>query len=109
MPISLEEFMKLPDKPRHEYLKGEIVKKMEREGFHNVKPEKIFYDNENREIHLDVFAEKGGRKVGVEVWSDRKLFEKLERYKNVVDEVILAIPVSNIKLWAIEIPPIYKQ
>ena len=107
MPISREEFEKLPKKPLHEYLKEQAFAKLKEMGFINIEHEKALGDNRDR--FVDVYAEKEEKKVGVEVWTDRNLIRKLEDYNKSVDRIIIVIPVTNTELWSFEIPEIYRR
>lgn len=97
--------MKLPEKSRHDYLRDAALEKMREEGFTKIEKEKQLGPNKERRI--DLYAEKDGKRVGVEIWTDRKLYEKLQDYEKFVDEVILVIPGEEVKLWSIEVPSKY--
>ena len=107
LPMSLEEFMKLPGRSRHEYLTNIVSEKIKSEGFTAIQREKEL--GLNRERRIDLYAEKDGRRIGVEIWTDRALYEKIQDYEKYCDEgflddVILVVPGKNIKLWCIEVP-----
>ena len=107
MPISFEEFLKWPEKSRHEYLRDAVLEKMETEGFVKIQREKVL--GHDRERRVDLYAEKAGKRIGVEIWTDRKLYEKIHDYEEFLDEVILVIPGKKVKLWCMELPGKYKK
>ena len=105
LPISLEEFWKLNDKSRHDYLRDAAFEKMKKEGFIKIEMEKEI--GPNRERRLDLYAEKEGKRVGVEIWTDRNLYEKIQDYEKLLDEVILVVPGRKVRLWRMEVPSKY--
>jgi len=86
-------------------LRDAALEKMKIEGFTRIQKEKEL--GPNRERRIDLYAEREGKRVGVEIWTDRKLYEKIQDYEKLVDEVILVIPGKNVKLWCIEVPSKY--
>jgi len=105
LPISPEEFWKLNDKSRHDYLRDATFEKMKKEGFIKIEMEKEI--GPNRERRLDLYAEKEGKRVGVEIWTDRNLYEKIQDYEKLLDEVILVVPGRKVRLWRMEVPSKY--
>jgi len=97
--------MKLPEKSRHDYLRDAALEKMKKEGFIKIQREKEL--GRGRERRIDLYAEKEGKRFGVEIWTDRKLFEKIQDYERLLDEVILVIPGKKVKLWGIDVPSKY--
>ena len=109
MPMSIEEFMKLPEKTRHDFLRDATIEKMKGEGFVKIQKEKEL--GHNRERRIDLYAEKNGKRIGVEIWTDRSLYEKIADYEGFlgefIDEIVLVIPGKTVKLWCLEVPSEY--
>lgn len=110
--MSLAEWLKLPEKTRHEYLRDAVLEKMKREGFFNIQKEKEL--GYNRERRIDLYAEKEGKRIGVEIWTERNLYEKIHDYERFLDEgfldkVILVIPGKKVNLWCVEVPSKYMK
>lgn len=103
--MSKEEFEKFLDKRRHDYLRDKTLERLREEGFQNIQREKGL--GRNRERRIDIYAEKNGKRVGVEIWTDRELYEKIEDYEKVLDRIILVIPGKKTKLWCMEVPGEY--
>lgn len=105
LPISREEFDKLAEKSRHDYLRDVVFEKMKNEGFIKIEKEREL--GYNRERRIDLYGEKDGKRVGVEIWTDKNLYEKIRDYENLLDDVILVIPGKKVRLWCIEVPSKY--
>ena len=56
---------------------------------------------------VDIYAEKDGKRVGVEIWTHRDLYEKIRDYEETLDEIIIVIPAKKTKLWNMKIPNKY--
>lgn len=107
MPMSLEEFLKLPEKRRHDYLRDKALLRMQEEGFKNIQKEKEL--GKNRERRIDIYGEKDGKRFGVEIWTHKELYEKIRDYEKTLDEVIIVIPAIKAKLWCMEVPEKYLE
>jgi len=105
LPITIEEFDKLPDQSRHDYLRDRALERLRNEGFQNIQKEKE--TGMDRERGVDIYAEKNGKSVGVEIWTDRELYEKIRDYEKAFDEIIIVIPATKAKLWCMEVPSKY--
>ncbi len=101
-----EEWKNLLDKTRHDYVRDKALERLKEEGFINIQESKEL--GKNRERRIDIYAEKDGKKFGIEVWTQRELYEKIRDYEKVLDEIILVIPAKKKnRLWCVDTPDKY--